>query len=730
MDTTFSLAKTPEDVAKEQEAARRAKALKFANHVYTKYKNRSGLERVWQEAAATYDSENEKRVYEGVANIATSDTNTAANSLVTFCAEKMFGQKPYFSLTGIGGAKDNERAAINQKIIEMQMDKIQFESKFRNFLTDMVIYGFAIAKVPYVVKAKYVLNPVDKMNAAEIAALQMSGVDINQPQKTKKIVYDNIDFIPLNRFNVFWNPFVPWAEQPAIVEIFNELPLSKIKMMIQVDPDRYLPDAMEIIMSSPTLKTGFSGMPETATKKNQEMPHLSNIIGIDDDFNIYEKTHQLMECWCSYDIDGDGLDEECVITVFDQWKVIRLEYNPYWHGEKPYLMGKWERMGNAEAVGKGGVQKARPYQLMLNDFTNQLMDNITMNLTPMWIVARQSGLALQQLKSRPNGVIMPANVNDITPLRPNDTTQAAIYGIRLMKENIHEATGATASLQGLPARYDTSATEAQNMRNSSEAGIFNKLADLEQTVLMPFLRIAYSCNRQYMTRDDVIKIIGREALTAFLENFGGGRTLEDEWELRDVVLGDYDFAPKGIKEQMNKTVKAQMTMNLFNTALRTPPGIWNLRTLAKRIVEDVADGDTSLLAPDIDDTLLSPADENVLMTQGEAVNAKEIENHEAHIQIHLQAKNGIMPEFLPLVETHIQQHDLFLQQQQRAMQLMAMSGGFGAGTGNGSGGNKPPPIPSIYGPSQMNERRAAQVPGMFGAPPGGGQSTNMVGGGN
>jgi hypothetical protein len=645
--------------------------------------------------------------------------------LLNFCDEALWSQAPAFKLVGVGGIEDEKRAEINAKIIRLQMEKIGFRRKLREFIKNQIVFGFAIAKIPYSFKTKYVVrNEAERLSFLEILKNAM-GMPV---QKESVPIYDNIDFVPLSPYNVYWDYFAKWDEQEAIIERIDNISNSQLRLMKKANPDRYL-DIEKI------LKDMGEEQMKAEENKSEKMSHTSSLTGLSGEFFVDgRKRHELLECWCNFDIDGDGIDEECVIVVLDRKHLIRLELNPYDLQVKPYLFAKWEDIAEADSLGMGVPQLAERSQAALNDFTNQLMDDITMILDCMIVVDEMANIPTDQLKSRPRGVIRSsAGVNSVGFIRPPDVSTAAIKAIAMIKDDIRESTGASVSMQGLPARYDTTATEARQMGDSAQRDVFTKLRNLEDCIIKEFLRMAYSCNLQFMSTKDVQKIVGVEAFGAYLK--AAGKSIDDNYSLRGILEADYDFIPLGITQIENKVIKGQQAMNLYNIAIKSPPGIWNIRELAKLIVKYVAEGDERILADEAQQVLMSPIDENVLMEQGEKPQAKMAENHQEHVQMHEQAilpqgyeqiRREHIKQHLELFQMKIQQEQMRMQQEMMAMTMAAAQNGQKQAAQAGGQGLPPQEQPT-FAPKGLTPQQAGQVPGLVHPPASlGGNGGNMA----
>lgn len=649
------------------------KAKEFVNKAYGIFSNRAGLEERWEKNDKLYNNITTEQFYKGAANLFPPETRRACKTLINFADEVLFNVDPSFKVVGVGGPNDDKKAEVHTKILWWQQKKIHLRRKLRKLLESLIKYGFVWVKAPYVIKEKYILA---NLNERKKLKNKIKGEDTEKIEKELKRLYDNIDFQVKDPRSLYWNYFKPWDEQEIIIE----------KNMVSWEHLKILEKA--------EIYHGIDRLEETTTKKTPEeksiadtWSHIKDLTGLSGSYGTDKKKFELLEAWCEFDLDGDNMDEESVITLANREHVIRLDPNPFDIQEKPYLWVCWDAI-EGTSLGMGVPQLAEKDQISLNDFTNQIMDNITEILNCMKIVDDLAEIPDIQLKSRPDGIIKSkTGVEAVKFLRPPDTTASGLQAVIMSKENIRQGSGATASLQGMPTRYDTTATEYKGQGASSARDVFAKIREIEDGIITPWMRKAYSYNLQFMTREEFIKIVGKEASETFLGAKGG----EPAKDLKEAIRGDHDFVCLGVTQLENKVIKGQQLINVLNLAMKTPPGIVDIPKLWSKVWKYVGDGDEIVL-PQPKGDLISPEDENILMTQGEKVHAKMMENHPIHIMVHQQLD---VPEGLEIVKfQHILEHQnimLILQQ-------------------NKVGGGLPAQEQPRTGPERITETKIAKVP--------------------
>lgn len=653
------------------------KAKEFVLKAYTKFSDRSGLEEKWARWDKLYNNITTEQFYKGAANLFPPETRRACKTLINFADEVLFNADPPFKIKGVGGESDNKKGEVHTIVLNWQRKKIALRRKLRKLLESLIKYGFVWVKIPWKLKEKYVIADLAER---ERLKEKIKGGDIGKIKKKLKTLYDNMDFQVKNPRLLYWDYYKPWDEQEIIIER-NTANWEHLKIL----------EMAGIYHGVDRLKEGEAEKKgkEESESVSGDWSHIMDLTGLSSGYKIDRRTYELLESWCNFDLDGDDMNEESVISLANRKHIIRLDPNPFDIQEKPYLWVCWDAI-EGTSLGMGVPQLAEKDQIALNDFTNQIMDNITEILNCMKIVDDLAEIPDTQLKSRADGIIKSkTGVEAVKFLRPPDTTGSGLKAVVMSKDNIRQGSGATVSLQGLPARYDTTATEYTRQGNASARDVFAKLREIEDGIIVPFLQKGYSYNLQFMTREKFIKIVGKSAAEEFL----GASDNQSPKELKEALRADLDFVALGVTQLENKVVKGQQLINFLNITIGLPPGIVDLPKLVDKIWKYVGDGDEVIL-PQPKATLISPEDENILMAQGEIVHAKMMENHAGHIIAHQTLE---LPEQLEQIKLqHIMEHKAILEILQQGMQ----------------GRGVPPQEQPREGPERITEEAVAKVPGV------------------
>lgn len=133
--------------------------------------------------------------------------------------------------------------------------------------------------------------------------------------------------------------------------------------------------------------------------------------------------YQVFDVYCYYDIDGDGIDEDLLITWdFGSKRVLKWRFNPY--DRRPFEAARYQRRSYM-FYGLGVVEMLRPYQKGITSQYNNWIDNSQLANTRFWVV-RHGALPRNQLSIWPNRLLsVPDPRNDLIPHQMADTYPSA-----------------------------------------------------------------------------------------------------------------------------------------------------------------------------------------------------------------------------------------------------------------------------------------------------------------
>ena len=215
---------------------------------------------------------------------------------------------------------------------------------------------------------------------------------------------------------------------------------------------------------------------------------------------------ELYEWWGLFDSDGSGRLTPHVITVAND-VVIRLERNPYDHGEPPFEVlrpvldvHKFEGIGFADMV--------KEFQETKTSLRRQILDNISWQNNGMWEVQRGAGVEMESLVNpRPGGVVRTDVPGAVRPLTPPPLQQAGFMALEFEQTQLEQRTGITRYNQGLDSRsLNKTATGITALMGASQQRIELIARLFAETGVRSLFVKALSLNRQFMRDEFVVRL--------------------------------------------------------------------------------------------------------------------------------------------------------------------------------------------------------------------------------
>jgi hypothetical protein len=160
---------------------------------------------------------------------------------------------------------------------------------------------------------------------------------------------------------------------------------------------------------------------------------------------------EVFEWWGLIDLEGEGFQEPYLI-VFCGESILRMEKNPYGHGQPPFEVlrpmldpFKFTGIGMPELVGE--------FQSLKTALIRQTLDNISFQNNGMWLVNRNAGVDINALLNPRPGTVVRTNIvaGSVQPLTPPSLHSMPLTMIELADSMLQKRTGVTSYNQGLDA---------------------------------------------------------------------------------------------------------------------------------------------------------------------------------------------------------------------------------------------------------------------------------------
>lgn len=289
--------------------------------------------------------------------------------------------------------------------------------------------------------------------------------------------------------------------------------------------------------------------------QSQDMPHMKRQQSIDmgsTNRNANRKKIKVEEFWINDGADNPGR----VITIANEKLILRVQENPFDHGEKPFIRFVDYKQAH-EFWGVGEIEAVEGLQDLMNAIVNQRVDNVRLSMDRAYAVNVGQLEDTRDLVRRPGQVIRvkgdgmrPGDV--VQPIDFGDVTGSAFAEAEQTQRMMERVTAVSGLQQGVdtPALTDT----ATGMAMLSEAGATRFAHKVRQAEIMSLKPLGYqygSLLQQFTSEPTQVRLTSADGSEQF-EPF-------DPLELHGRF--DYSIEPSSI--QQSDTVRKEQALSLL-----------------------------------------------------------------------------------------------------------------------------------------------------------------------
>jgi len=217
---------------------------------------------------------------------------------------------------------------------------------------------------------------------------------------------------------------------------------------------------------------------------------------------------QLTEKWGRFVID-DEVYENHVATIANG-VVLRFEPSPYPNGRHPFVFARYSLV-HGQVYGVGILEPALPLQYLINSFTNQKVDELSIIINGMFKFKDDGVIDIDNLVAEPAALFEVADMDNIQGIAPTSSVALAYTEIADLERKFEEATGAIKLSVGGHPTGERTATEVMAITQSSNSRFNEALAHIEREALVPMLEMFLGNAADNLSDKQVIKIIGDSA---------------------------------------------------------------------------------------------------------------------------------------------------------------------------------------------------------------------------
>ena len=215
------------------------------------------------------------------------------------------------------------------------------------------------------------------------------------------------------------------------------------------------------------------------------------------------------EWWGLLDVDDSGIAEPYLVVIANN-VIIRMERNPYAHGEAPFEVMR-PILDIFTMKGISMVDLVGEYQKAKTALMRQTLDNISFQNNQMWEVDETAGVDIDSLiNPRPGGVVITNRLGAIKQITPAPLEQYAYKTMEFIQGQLEQRTGITRYNQGLDANtLNKTATGIQSIMSASSQRIELIARVMAETGFRKLYKKMLMLNQQFIDQEIVIRVHGQ-----------------------------------------------------------------------------------------------------------------------------------------------------------------------------------------------------------------------------
>lgn len=487
-------------------------------------------EKIWSECFKAYNSIRTRQGYVGVANEFVPETFAIVESLKAAIA----GTKPKFKYLPLTEEQEQDTTTLNA-LVDFYWSCNNMTEKMLNWVGDMIIYGNGIFMVSWENGRPLIQHIPLSDFFVDPAATHM-----NRPEEPGYPRYAGYRFL---------TSLKQLKEEKEVDPETGEV-RGKYKNLdvisLGTQDDNMDKDRKEMYIGSTFGRNAISEQVEVITYYTQYRKVMIANRGtvIYDGENPYHKAEDSIDT--AVEIDGE--------VVKGKHKIPEIK------GFLPFAILR-NYVDSSLFFARGDVEVILPAQEALNDTASQKRDNVAYVLNNMWQIDPRFKHMAEQIESSP-GAVFPIPKGALSPIEKNDISPSADSEIERQRQQMRNATGADAAVQGVAQKFSrTTATEVQAQLQQASMRFTTKVQNLEDEGFAQLARIIYKMIQIFVDTETAVRIVGKKGVE--WQTYKPG-TYQGEYEPRVVLEATMDAETAALSQAMQVAAQFSLGNPLVN----------------------------------------------------------------------------------------------------------------------------------------------------------------------
>lgn len=541
-------------------------------------------EKIWSECFKAYNSIRTRQGYVGVANEFVPETFAIVESLKAAIA----GTKPKFKYLPLTEEQEQDTTTLNA-LVDFYWSCNNMTEKMLNWVGDMIIYGNGIFMVSWENGRPLIQHIPLSDFFVDPAATHM-----NRPEEPGYPRYAGYRFL---------TSLKQLKEEKEVDPETGEV-RGKYKNLdvisLGTQDDNMDKDRKEMYIGSTFGRNAISEQVEVITYYTQYRKVMIANRGtvIYDGENPYHKAEDSVDT--AVEIDGE--------VVKGKHKIPEIK------GFLPFAILR-NYVDSSLFFARGDVEVILPAQEALNDTASQKRDNVAYVLNNMWQIDPRFKHMAEQIESSP-GAVFPIPKGALSPIEKNDISPSADGEIERLRQQMRNATGADAAVQGVAQKFSrTTATEVQAQLQQASMRFTTKVQNLEDEGFAQLARIIYKMIQIFVDTETAVRIVGKKGVE--WQTYKPG-TYQGEYEPRVVLEATMDAEAAALSQAMQVAAQFSLGNPLVNQEafLRQQYKVLFGKFLSDDDIEEMLTAPQPVMGPDGQAVDPSLTQANTVMTPG------------------------------------------------------------------------------------------------------------------
>lgn len=516
---------------------------------------RRPIENIWKEAYRLFASGQGIKKLATRANVVVPIAFQVVEAAIPKLVNVVLGQVPFFAVDADKSVPTETTAAIERCLLR-QLEWARFFVKFIDFAKQLLIYGTSYFYVYWKVKRAWVYERTAIRKDITIFGLVIKRSALTWKKELKYKVIERrpeIDVLDIN--DVYPDPNATDEENASGIFVRSEIHIDELKELgkgkfpAYANVDKVNADA-------------GADVPQIITDRRSVRS-----INTSSSAGSRKGMVELLTYWGLYDLDGDGVREECQIVFANRKTLIKAIRNPFEHQQKPVVRSVLFPVPK-EWYGIGLMEPIIPLCAELNTLRCQALDVNNLIINRMWKVDSLADVDLDTLITSPDGIVLTDRMEGVVPIEQSGLP----YDVHTITKTVQtdiENTTSPRSIQGSPSDGTLGRTAKGAMMIIGQAlekfGLSARY--LEESAMRRVLVLMHQLNWQFIDNDEMFT-----ELTEYGQIFG------EKWSPEQIRV-DVKFRMLGINETMTKEASMNQLVS-FVSLWKDVPGI-NLLEVAK-----------------------------------------------------------------------------------------------------------------------------------------------------